>query len=75
MPRILVTAERGRQRPEAPVLLDEKVLPDHLHDDHAAAQLIERIGWAVSDAEDVERRKPPGKRRTHSARRLAASAS
>jgi hypothetical protein len=55
MPRILVTAERSGQPPDPPVLLDEKVLADHLSDGSAAAQLIERIGWAVSDAEEVER--------------------
>ena len=55
MPRILVTAERSGLPPDPPVLLDEKVLADHLTDGSAAAQLIERIGWAVSDAEEVER--------------------
>ena len=38
---------------EAPVLLDERVYPVHLCDGHAAEQLIQRLGWAVSDAEDV----------------------
>jgi hypothetical protein len=57
MPRILVTTDKSK-RPEAPVLLDETVRPEHLIDDHAAAQLIERIGWAVTDASDVERREP-----------------
>jgi hypothetical protein len=57
MPRIIVTTERSA-RPRSPVLLDEWVFPQHLEDDHSAAQLIERIGWAVSDAEDLERRSP-----------------
>jgi hypothetical protein len=54
MPRIIVTTEQSK-RPDGRVLLDERVHPDHLSDDHAAAQLVERIGWAVTDASDVER--------------------
>jgi hypothetical protein len=57
MARIIVTTERGRG-PDAPVLFDEQVCPDHLSDDHSAAQLIERLGWAVTDAEDAERDQP-----------------
>ncbi|HEV7586470.1 MAG TPA: hypothetical protein VGO14_11890 [Solirubrobacteraceae bacterium] len=55
MARITVTAEE-RDQPDTEVLLDEWIYPDHLCDDEAAAQLIERIGWAVTDAYDVERR-------------------
>ena len=58
MPRIIVTTE-GSARPDAPVLLDEWVYPPHLQDDHSAEQLIQRIGWAVSDADDLERSKQP----------------
>jgi hypothetical protein len=54
MARIIVTAE-PRERPDTPVLLDERVRPEHLSNDHSAAQLIERLGWAISDAEDAER--------------------
>ena len=54
MARIIVTTDAGR-RIDAPVLLDERVLPEHLSDNHAAAQLIERLGWAVTDAHDAER--------------------
>jgi hypothetical protein len=57
MPRVLVTTRHGEQI-HAPVLLDESVLPAHLEDDHSAAQLIERIAWAVSDAADVELGQP-----------------
>ena len=55
MARIIVTTEQS-ERPDTAVLLDERIYPEHLCDDHAAAQLIQRIGWAVSDAYDVERR-------------------
>lgn len=53
MARIIVTTEQT-ERPDVPVLLDERVCPEHLSDDHSAAQLIERLGWAISDAERVE---------------------
>jgi hypothetical protein len=61
MARIIVTAETARlPRPEETggrrpsVLLDEQVSSIHLCDGHAAEQLIERLAWAVSDAEDAE---------------------
>jgi hypothetical protein len=38
-----------------PVLLDERVNSVHLSSDHAAMQFIERLGWAISDAEEAER--------------------
>ncbi len=71
MPRILVTAQQTHGPPGGPVLLDEWVLPEHLSDDHAAAQLVERIGWAVSDAEDIEQEHP--RHTTATARRRKAA--
>jgi len=59
MARIIVISDSadGRRPPavarQATVLLDERVEPVHLCDGHAARQLIERLAWAVSDAEDV----------------------
>jgi hypothetical protein len=61
MARIIVTTDTGDPRrvpaltPDAPVLLDERVDSVHLCDDHAAEQLIERLAWAVTDAEDMQR--------------------
>ena len=52
MPRIIVTTDPNERR-DSPVLLDERVYSLHLCDDHAAEQLIERLAWAVSDAEDL----------------------
>jgi hypothetical protein len=57
MPRVLVTTQRSDAL-DSPVLLDESVSPMHLEDEHAAAQLIERIAWAVTDAENVEQERP-----------------
>jgi hypothetical protein len=56
MPRIIVTTDPTDRRDEPPVLLDERVDSVHLCNDHAAEQLIERLAWAVSDAEDTKRR-------------------
>lgn len=52
--RIIVMTEQGDQ-PDALVLLDEHVCLEHLSDGHSAAQLIERMCWAVTDAESLER--------------------
>ena len=57
MARIMVMTDPTR-RPDAPVLLDERVCSVHLSDDHSAAQLIERLGWAITDAEEAERCRP-----------------
>ena len=53
MARIIVTTD-PTERADAPVLLEERVYPVHLASDHAAAQLIERLAWAISDAEKTE---------------------
>jgi hypothetical protein len=54
MPRILVTTEATTQI-ETAVLLNERVATDDLASDHFAAQLIERIGWALLDADRTEK--------------------
>jgi hypothetical protein len=55
MPRIIVTTGAAEPSREALVLLDELVHSVHLSTGHAAAQLVERLAWAISDAEDAER--------------------
>ncbi|MGO8905066.1 MAG: hypothetical protein ACLQMH_05505 [Solirubrobacteraceae bacterium] len=54
MPRIIVTTDPSLLRDDASVLLDEQVHPVHLSTGHAAAQLVERLAWAISDAEAAE---------------------
>jgi hypothetical protein len=54
MARIIVTTDPSERR-EAPVLLEERVYSLHLDNDHNAGQLIERLGWAITDAERIER--------------------
>jgi hypothetical protein len=58
MPRIIVTTEPSPQTDDGPVLLDERVHSVHLSTDHGAAQLVERLAWAINDAESAERAKP-----------------
>jgi hypothetical protein len=59
MARIIVTTDPTTHYAApvlaAPVLLDESVYSIHLDNDHNAAQLIERLGWAISDAENRQR--------------------
>ena len=54
MARIIVTTDPTEQR-DAPVLLEERVCSAHLASDHSAAQLIQRLGWAINDAENTQR--------------------
>jgi hypothetical protein len=58
MPRIIVTTDPPELPGGTPVLLDEQVHSVHLSTGHAAAQLVERLAWAISDAEDAEGRRP-----------------
>jgi hypothetical protein len=57
MARIRITAE-----PLGPsgvsIVLDERVNRNNFDSDHFAAALVERIGWALADAEDLERDRP-----------------
>jgi hypothetical protein len=64
MARIIVTSDpaaetaRPSREDRSAVLLDERVSSIHLCDGHAAEQLIQRLAWAVTDAEEAERRHP-----------------
>jgi hypothetical protein len=54
MPQIIVTADRLDGSEEAPIMFRERVNIQDFESDHFAAQLVERIGWAVGDADEVE---------------------
>ena len=54
MPRIIVTTDACELPDDASVLLYEQVHSVHLSTGHAAAQLVQRLAWAISDAEDAE---------------------
>ena len=55
MPQIIVMADREDDREGASVMLRERVNVTDFESDHFANQLVERIGWAVGDADDAER--------------------
>jgi hypothetical protein len=70
--RVIVVAERETGPSDAldddrrTFQLKERVTSSDARDPHVAAQLIERIGWALADAENVELRQaarpePPGR--------------
>jgi hypothetical protein len=50
MARIIVTPDEQRDV----VLLDENVYPVHLDNELSSRQVIERLAWAVHDAESAE---------------------
>ena len=54
MPRIIVTTDASELPDDASVLLYEQVHSVHLSTGHAASQLVQRLAWAISDAEDAE---------------------
>jgi hypothetical protein len=73
MPRIIVTTDSSQPSGDGAVLLDELVHSVHLSSGHAAAQLVERLAWAISDAEEaegasVEHERRPPRRRASNAR-------
>ncbi len=57
MPQIIVMADKETDRADAPVMMRERVNVSDFESDHFAAALVERVGWAVSDAHEVEQEK------------------
>ena len=53
MPRLIVRAETGSDHDDT-IVHDERVLATNLDNEHSSAQLIERVGWALEDAEQLE---------------------
>jgi hypothetical protein len=53
MPTIIVLSSARSDRGPA-VVLSEDVQPEHLASENHAAQLIERVGWAVTNAKETE---------------------
>ena len=56
MPQIIVTADKLGEDAEAPVMFRERVSVSDFESEHFAAQLVERLGWAVGDADELSRR-------------------
>jgi hypothetical protein len=49
--RIIVMSEPSVDCGEV-ITLDERVAPAHMENGHHSAELIERVGWAVHDADE-----------------------
>jgi hypothetical protein len=53
MPRVMVTTDAHDGHPSE-TLLDEFVDPVHLESEHSAGTFVERLGWAIVDAQQEE---------------------
>jgi hypothetical protein len=56
MPQIIVATDRGAGFGDGAVTFRERVNVADFESEHFAAQLVERLGWAVEDADRVESR-------------------
>jgi hypothetical protein len=59
MPQIIVKAEGAHDRGDSDVMLRERVNVADFESERFAVNLVERLGWAVSDAAEAERSRPP----------------
>jgi hypothetical protein len=55
MPQIIVIADKLTEDGEPPIMFRERVSVSDFESDHFAAQLVERLGWAVGDADELNR--------------------
>lgn len=55
MPQILVVADVAEETGNA-VVYRERIATTDLESDHFSGQLVERVGWAVLDADAIERK-------------------
>jgi hypothetical protein len=53
VPTIIVISNESADHDSA-VVLSENIQPEHLASNHHAAQLMERVEWAVTDAKEAE---------------------
>jgi hypothetical protein len=53
MPQILVVTDVP-EKSESAVVYRERIVLSDLESDHFSAQLVERVGWAVLDADEIE---------------------
>lgn len=53
MPQILVVADPPQDSPST-VVYRERISTADLESDHFSGQLVERVGWAVLDADQLE---------------------
>ena len=57
MPQILVVTDVP-ETSDSEVVYKERIALSDLESDHFSAQLVERVGWAVLDADELEQRDP-----------------
>jgi hypothetical protein len=57
MPQILVVADIADETANR-LVYRERVAMSDLESKHFSGQLVERVGWAVRDADEIERRDP-----------------
>jgi hypothetical protein len=55
MPQILVVTDPPEQDVST-VVYRERIVTTDLESDHFSGQLVERVGWAVRDADELERK-------------------
>ncbi|MGA9859059.1 MAG: hypothetical protein WBQ18_14435 [Solirubrobacteraceae bacterium] len=70
MPQIIVIADQAAGDGEPPVMFRERVTVGDFESDHFAGQLVERLGWAVGDADEFDR----GARHRRADRRIPQAA-
>ncbi len=54
MPQIIVTADNRGDGDERAVMFTERVNASDFESPHFQSQLVERLGWAVGDAQVIE---------------------
>jgi hypothetical protein len=74
MPQIIVMAGVEDGLEQATVMLRERVNATDFDSERFAANLLERLGWAVEDATAAERREPAAERREPAAERQLSEA-
>ncbi len=57
MPQILVVTDVPESS-ESAVVYRERIVLSDLESDHFSAQLVERVGWAMLDADELENQDP-----------------
>ncbi len=55
MPQILVMTDL-QDEADGAIVYRERICPSDLESDHYSGQLVERVGWAVVDADELEHR-------------------
>lgn len=57
MPQILVVTDPA-EKDASTVVYRERIVSTDLESDHFSGQLVERVGWAVRDADELEQKDP-----------------